>query len=619
MDSPLSLESIVAWEALAATAATLPSQDAPWTLASLAAFPGKANVIERRGPDGCEAVAPLVRRGTMLELPACAETGEPVDFLAASPEAAARLADDVRASGLPLLLERVPTDSPTVAALRDAFGAGASFRASEKVGFPTISLDERWAEPGGGLSSSRRSSLRRGRRKAEKLGEVTIELLSPKPEEVEALLDEAFEVETRSWKGEEGTAVAFVPKMNAFYRAYAAELAKRERFRLDFLRVDGRAVAMQFGAVWRDAHWLFKIGYDVAFSSSSPGQILLSESVAAATGAGLSKYELFGAHAQWTDVWTEDVHPCQRLLVLPRGPRGALGGGTMRGRALQARAGAAVKQGKRKVSQAARQSYVTGPELADALAEVERCRAASYATTVGYWPMLDDSPAAVAAKVQESAELLPAGSEVSIKLFDFGGGEERLEALLDTVSSRELTLHIDALGADTATLAQETAKRLHAIAPGKVGCTLPGRWSRSVADAAAIAPLGLRVRIVKGEFEDPEGGESDLREGFLAVAEALAGGGCHVEVATQDASLARAALELLVGADTSCELQVLYAMQGRAAARAARDLGAPVRVYVPFGAGRLPYTRERLKQQPALLATLARDALPLPPRRPPGA
>ncbi|MDX6622075.1 MAG: hypothetical protein QOE75_7 [Solirubrobacterales bacterium] len=616
MDTLLSIELIANWSAAAAAAALLPTQDAAWTIASLFAFPGRAKVFTVGSTPQQTAIAPLVQRGALLELPGCRATGEPVDFFAGSQEALAALAADLAKSRRPLVLERLPADSPTLPALREAYGRGATIRLEEKVGFPTIPLDERWLEPGGGLSSSRRSGLRRGRRKAEKHGEVTVDLLSPAPEEVDSLLDEAFAVERASWKGLEGTAVAFVPRMNAFYRRYALELAERGQFRLDFLRIDGRPVAMQYGAVWKDRHWLFKIGYDAAFHDVSPGQTLLAEGVAAATAAGLRSYELLGAQADWTDVWTTEVQACTRAVILPRSPRGALGAGALRARSVSLQAGANAKSRGKEVIRRAERAYVCGTELDDVRPELERCVAAGYETTVGFWPGVGVSREKVSSEAFEGAETLPPGSEVSIKLDSFGTEPDRLDSLLEATTGHSLTLHIDAVGAGIAGQSQEVALRLNGLAPGRVGCTLPGRWARSAAEAAALADSGLRIRVVKGEFEDPDG-EVDPGAGYLAVVAALAGGNCHVEVATQDAALARATLTSLVEAGTSCELQVLYAMRTGAVIAIARKLGVPVRVYLPYGGGRLPYDRGRVKRDPRLLARVARDALPLPPRRPP--
>lgn len=608
-----------AWEALAADAATMPTQDAAWTIAVLATHPGEPRICRQSGEAGLEAIAPMVRHGPTLELAGGREIGEPGDFLAASPEALGLLAEQLAQAGSPLMLERIPADSPTIDALREAYGKSAHIELTERASNPILELNEKWSEPGGGLSSSRRSALRRSRRKAEKYGEIEVELLNPTPDQVDALLDEALMIESRSWKGSEGTAVAFHAKVEAFYRRYATEMATRQALRMDFLRIGGRAVAMQLGVNWRNRHWLLKIGYDAAYSAGSPGQLLLAESVAAASREGLEAYEFFGSRDSWTDAWTEVVQAGVRVAVIPRSLRGRAAATAIRGHIVEERIGGIVRRRKRMLSALAKDRYVAGPELADALAEVERYVGAGYETTVGFSNGIKEPPDEILAENLAIAEALPAGSEVAIKLVAAGGDQPALDDLLATCAQRELTLHIDAVGPEFADLTQETAKRLDALAPGKVGCALPGRWRRSVADAEGLKESGMRVRVVKGELEDREPDEPEMVAGCLAVTAALAGGSCHVEIATQDAKLAKAALDVLLAAGTSCELQVLHAMHSAPAVRIARKLDVPVRVYVPYGAGRLPYTRQELQRRPALIPIFARDVLLPSPRRPPGA
>lgn len=617
MDSPLSPAAITAWESLAAESGSLPTQDAPWGLAGLACFPGKPRILGVGDPTAPAAIAPLVRRGALLEQIGGRELGEPSDLLYRSPEALAELAVAIVKTGRALTLERIPAGSPAIEGLRAALGRRGWVRTEEGVGHPTIELGVQWAEPGGGLSSSRRSALRRSRRKAEKMGEIEVALLTPQAAEVEALLEEIWGVEARSWKGEAGTAVVFAPQMKDFFQRYAAELAERGSLRIDLLRIDGRAVAMQFGMRWRNRHWLFKIGYDEAFKAGSPGQVLLSESVAAAARDGLASYELLGSRDGWTDVWTKDVNECVRLLAVPRSPLGAIGGAAVQWRT-NVDLDDLTRKGKRRARAIATSHYVAGPELNDALREEAVYAAGGYRTAVGFWNGTSETPAEVRAEAMKATESLPAGSEIAIKLVGMGGDGDHLDELLEVCTRRDLTLHLDALGADSADQAQATARRLGEIAPGRVGCTLPGRWPRSVADAEGLRSSGLRVRVIKGEIEDPTVAEADLAEGFKAVAAALAGGECFVEVATQDAPLAADVLKTLVAAGTSCELQVLHGMRSRAAVAVGRAAQVPVRVYVPYGTGRLPYTREDLQSRPALLGVLARDVLVPGPRRPPG-
>ena len=563
-------------------------------------------------------MAPLVLHGSTLELPAGREVSEPGDLLCSSEAGLAQLAEEIAALRRPLLLRRVPVASATVPALRQALGRRARFQVGEAEGHPTITLEERWQEPGGGLSSSRRSSLRRARRKAEKLGEIEAELLSPSAAEVDGLLDIAFAVEARSWKGKTGTAVALVPAMDAFFRDFTKRIAAKGMLRLDLLRIDGEPVAMQLGMAWRNSHWLFKIGYDESFASASPGQILIGESVAAAARAGLETYELLGSRDAWTDAWTKDVNECVKVLALPPSPHSALALAEIGRRAAKRRGTAKAQEVKEKAWESAISRYVAGTELESALAEEQRYAGAGYLTTVGFWNTASTPQDVVAKEAVGAAEALPAGSEVSVKLPSMGGDTPALDELLALCRERDLTLHFDAIRPDSAAANQAAALRLAHGAAGAVGCTLPSRWARSVADAGELAAAPMRVRIVKGEFENPDGAEVEPRSGYLELARALAGRSGLVEIATQDGSLAKLALEALLAENTPCELQVLHGMRSGKAIAAARTLGVPVRVYVPYGKGRLPYRRSQLRK-PAVAFQLAADLLPLEPRRAPGA
>lgn len=619
-DMPVDPETdqIASWEALAATAGELPTQDAPWALASFDAFGGSRQIFDVEEGGSLRALTPMARQASVLEYAGARGLGEPVDLLADSPESLGSLAAALAETGAPLVIERLPADSPTIAALREAYGPKARILEAEKPDFPTIALEESWQEPGGGLSSSRRSALRRSRKKLEALGEVTVELLAPKPEEVSELLQDALLIESRSWKGEEGTAIAFVAPIANFTHRYAEELAARGSLRVDFLRVGERRVAMQIGLVWRNRHWLFKIGYDAAYAAGSPGQVLLGEGVAAAAREGLETYELMGSRADWTDAWTKDVRSTVKLSVLPAGVRGRVGSAVAAARVKEERLRGIARSRRNRVGNRIRNKYVVGKTTAEALAAESRCREAGYETVVGFANGVTESPQEVREEWIALAEGLPAGSEVALKLpaGAYGGVDEVLEICL----RRDLTLHIDAIGLSDAERTKETALRLIETAPGRVGCTLPGRWLRSTADAEELRDKEIRVRVVKGEVEaHSEDEETDLAEGFVEVAERLAGGSAHVELATQDAATARRAAAVLAAAGTSHELQVLLGMHVKPTVRLGRELGTPVRVYVPYGVGRLPYSRNEILRSPARLASLARDLLGSGPRRPPGA
>jgi CelD/BcsL family acetyltransferase involved in cellulose biosynthesis len=311
------------WELLTAEHAALPTQDLPWTLASLDAFGGEPALFAFGATAAPNAIAPMLRHGRRLEF-AGGEMVEPGDLLADSADSLTALAANLVRDGAPLLLARVSAASPSIAAVRRAVSWRGTVHVHEGAGYPTIGLDDRWCEPGGGLSASRRSALRRAGRKAAQTGEVAVELLAPAVDELPALLDEAFAIEARSWKGVNGTALVNDPPRAHFVRRYAEETARRGTLRLQFLRIAGEAVAMQIAIEWKHQIWLFKIGYDDAHAAASPGQLLLAESIADAARRGLRRYQLLGTAADWTRVWTTDEQPCVTVRAYPATVRSAV-------------------------------------------------------------------------------------------------------------------------------------------------------------------------------------------------------------------------------------------------------------------------------------------------------
>jgi proline dehydrogenase len=136
---------------------------------------------------------------------------------------------------------------------------------------------------------------------------------------------------------------------------------------------------------------------------------------------------------------------------------------------------------------------------------------------------------------------------------------------------------------------------------------LPGRWRRSLDDVERAIELGLRVRVVKGEQEDPAGGEMEPRAGVLAVVDRLAGRASAVAVATHDPDLAAEALRRLRAAGTFCELELLFGLPLGAPLAVARAAGVTTRLYVPYGHSWLPYRLSQAADNPGMLWWAARD------------
>ena len=246
------------------------------------------------------------------------------DVLYEDERSARHLAEAVVHRGLPARFGHFPGESLFADALQKA-ARGKGFVVADAVaGSPYIRLDESWREPEQKLKAKRRSDLRRRRKKAEKAhGELLVEILTPGPEEVEALFDETLVIETRGWKGRAGTALKFDQAKCAFFRSYLALASDAGLIRIALLRIAGKTAAFSIGAVCDGAFWGFRTGYDEAYSECSPGFVLFIEQARYAAEAGLSTIEFLGQPEPWTKEWTTAERPKLRLRFYPYNLAGA--------------------------------------------------------------------------------------------------------------------------------------------------------------------------------------------------------------------------------------------------------------------------------------------------------
>ncbi|MGE0408053.1 MAG: GNAT family N-acetyltransferase [Amphiplicatus sp.] len=251
------------------------------------------------------------------------ELWEPADVLYEDERGAARLAAAVVKRGLPARFGHFPADSAFVVALKEICRGKAFLLADPVAGSPCLTLHEGWREPESQFNSRRKSDFRRMRRKAEAMGAVTMEFLSPNAEEAGALIEEAIAVEAGGWKAKAGSALLFDAKALAFFRLYARLAGEAGLLRLSFLRIDGKAAAAQIAVEYENALWLLKIGYDDAYKDCSPGNLLLLETVRRAAKQGLLAVEFLGKSAPWTALWTKQERANIRLRVYPFNAPGA--------------------------------------------------------------------------------------------------------------------------------------------------------------------------------------------------------------------------------------------------------------------------------------------------------
>lgn len=270
----------------------------------------------------------------------------------------------------------------------------------------------------------------------------------------------------------------------------------------------------------------------------------------------------------------------------------------------------------RAVTQRAAGRYVVGPELEHAMAACRHLADQGFATTICAWNDEHSPPGDNVGHCLRGIDAVATerlDCYVALKALDLGFAPSLIDRIASSARHRDVGLHFDSMGPGSA---DETFSILHRLSGAglRLGCTIPGRWRRSPADAERADGLGLRIRVVKGQWPDPDAPDMDPRTGFRAVIDRLAGTAHHVSVATHDPALARAALGRLRESGSPCELELLFGLPLRGAIRVGRDMGVPIRIYLPYGHAWLPYALRQVMRNPGIAWWTIRDFFATPGR-----
>ncbi|WP_395331069.1 proline dehydrogenase [Novosphingobium sp. BL-8H] len=248
------------------------------------------------------------------------------------------------------------------------------------------------------------------------------------------------------------------------------------------------------------------------------------------------------------------------------------------------------------------EAVAPAPDAVAAARAALSLRERGMAATLSYFPAWNGVPDGIVTACGALSHALNGavpGTCLAIKASPLHFDKALLRAVATPASASGMTVVFDAL---THAQAGQTLDLVEWLAGeyGASGTALPARWRRSLADAERLRDAPVRIRLVKGEWADPEGDAGDRTAAFLELVQLLAGRSAPVGVATHDPALARAALAILIASGTPCELEQLRGLPMKRSSRVANELGVPVRLYWPFGPGWWPYAAEKLIERPYL-------------------
>ncbi len=214
-------------------------------------------------------------------------------------------------------------------------------------------------------------------------------------------------------------------------------------------------------------------------------------------------------------------------------------------------------------------------------------------------------------------------ANVSVKLTQMG---MELNPLVAERIVRELTEHaretgsfvrVDMEGSEYTQATIDLVRRVYAEPgnAGHVGIVIQAYLFRSQADIELLLKDGIRIRLCKGAYQEPDDkafpGKAQVDENFVRLAEILVSSGVYHGIATHDETMieaTRAYVKTHGIPPSAFEFQMLYGVR-RDLQRLLVKEGYRVRVYVPFGTEWYPYFMRRLAERPANVIFLAKNLM----------
>jgi hypothetical protein len=176
-----------------------------------------------------------------------------------------------------------------------------------------------WASFEKELSRNSRKRVRGEWKQIHSAGKVEFEIFSGGDAEgCEQAVNTALEIELHSWKGKQQSAIACNPSARAFYTAAAQLLNRSGHLRIFLLKLDGRAIAFDFGELAGSNYRSIKVSYDDQYSSLSPGHVLNQFVLRHLIESGCAKTaDTVGPMNQANQRWSNDGYFVGRLVIAP--------------------------------------------------------------------------------------------------------------------------------------------------------------------------------------------------------------------------------------------------------------------------------------------------------------
>lgn len=166
------------------------------------------------------------------------------------------------------------------------------------------------------LNSGRRSDLRRSLRKLASMGDYSFDIYKPTHLEISYLLQMAFEVEKKCWKGDIKSAILDNESFIGFISNIFTHFSNGNSI-IGILHSNRKAIACNLSIRVNNTLWILKIGYDVNYKQCSPGILLTHNMIKYCCDNNIENIEFLGSTEDWINLWRPNERKYMTLLYYP--------------------------------------------------------------------------------------------------------------------------------------------------------------------------------------------------------------------------------------------------------------------------------------------------------------
>jgi proline dehydrogenase len=207
---------------------------------------------------------------------------------------------------------------------------------------------------------------------------------------------------------------------------------------------------------------------------------------------------------------------------------------------------------------------------------------------------------------------------VSVKLTQLGlalGDEHCLRNLTTIVAHARKLGNFVRVDMEDSSVTQRTLDIVRRVyrEMDNVGAVLQSSLYRSETDARELVAEGIRIRLCKGAYLEPETmafkKKRDTDASYVAITKLLLDSGIYHGIATHDEAMIKAAREHAAAKGIPkdrFEFQMLFGVR-RDLQRKLVQEGYQVRTYIPYGGRWYPYFMRRLAERPANVMFILRN------------